>query len=67
MCFASTPTPKDPPPIQTPATIADPQVQEARDDTNRRNRQASGSQSTILSSLFNVPQVGVGGKTLLGQ
>jgi hypothetical protein len=65
MCFVQS---KDPEPIQQPATIADPQVQQAGDDAKKRARAAAGSQSTILSSLFNVPTaVGGGAKTLLGQ
>lgn len=65
MCFVQS---KDPPPIQQPASIADPQVQQAGTDAAKRARAAAGSQSTILSSLFNIPaQVGGGAKTLLGQ
>lgn len=66
MCFVS--ASKDPPPIQQPATIADTNVQAAGDDAKKRARALAGSQSTILSSLFNVPaQVGGGAKQLLGQ
>lgn len=62
MCFVQS---QDPPPIQQPASIADPQVQQARSTSNARNRAAAGSQSTILSSLFNIPMGGQ--KQLLGQ
>jgi hypothetical protein len=70
MCFASS---ADPEPIQKPAEYADPQVQASRTDSNRRNRAAAGSQSTILSALM-APIGGQGGgasgaqaKTMLGQ
>lgn len=64
MCFASS-TP-EPEPIQKPAEYADPQVQAARTDNNKRQRAASGAQSTILSRLMQPLQAG-GGKTLMGQ
>lgn len=66
MCFVSASA--DPPPIQQPATIADTNVQAAGTDAKRRARAAAGSQSTILSSLFNAPSAALGGaKKLLGQ
>ena len=67
MCFVS-PSQKDPEPIQEPAKIVDPQVQQAGEDAKKRAKSANGSQSTILSSLFNIPSaVGGGAKQLLGQ
>ena len=62
MCFASS---KDPPPIEKPASIADPNIQAAGQDAQKRARAAAGSQSTILSTIFNAPQTM--GKQLLGQ
>ncbi len=64
MCFSSS-TP-EPEPIQKPAEYADPQVQTARQDSNRRNRAAAGAQSTILSRLM-APLGNTGQKQLMGQ
>lgn len=67
MCFAKPKTPK-PEPIQKPAEIVDPQVQQAGTDAQKRARAASGAQSTILSRLMAPLQAPTtGGKTLTGQ
>lgn len=62
MCFVRSAEPEA---IQQPASIADPQVQQARADSNRKQRASAGAQSTILSSLMRPPQTL--GKQLLGQ
>lgn len=69
MCFASQSSP-DPEPIQKPAEYSDPSVQAARTDNNKRQRAASGAQSTILSKLLAATPIGMatgGAKTLMGQ
>lgn len=53
-----------PEPIQSPATVADANVQQARSDTQKRARQASGANSTRVAS--STPTMTTG-KTLLGQ
>lgn len=53
MCFVK--PPPEPEAIQTPASIADPAVQQARVNQNDRAKAAAGSQSTILSSLMKPP------------
>lgn len=58
MCFAKSPAPRDPPPIQQPARSVDAQVQSARNDSVRRTKAAHGARSTILTS-------GGGGETTM--
>lgn len=62
MCFSS--GAPEPEPIQKPAEYADPQATAAREDSNKRNRAAAGSQSTILSALMAPMQSA--GKKLMG-
>ena len=71
MCFAKQ---ADPPPIQQPASIADPQVQAAGNDAKKRARAAAGAQSTILSTLMQGvgsnagnQAANMGAKQLMGQ
>ena len=61
MCFAS--SVPEPTPIQQPASFVDSAVQQARDDTKRKQRAAAGANSTRVAQ----DQTMTTGKTLLGQ
>lgn len=63
MCFVKTPD-YNPPEIQEPAKIVDPQVQAKRDSTVAKARAAQGANSTILTGSGGVNTTQ---KTLLGQ
>lgn len=62
MCLFNTPIP-EPEPLQKPATIADTQVQQARQTSDRATRAAAGAGSTVLNTS---PVQTMGIKTLLG-
>lgn len=61
MCiFGSTPTPQ---PIKTPPSFVDASVQDARENTKRKQRAATGANATRTAT----DQTMTTGKTLLGQ
>lgn len=61
MCFSS--NVPEPTPIQQPASFVDNSVQQARNDTKKKQRLAAGANSTRVAQ----DQTMTAGKTLLGQ
>lgn len=66
MCGSKPKAPKPPPPPAAPPTYVSRDIMGAHDTEKRRQRSASGFQSTIMTSGSGLSGTGNAGKMLLG-